>query len=120
MRYLRCTVMWFILLAASPLPLLATSSSTNKMCKKIHDAIRAGHTIDQIIVEFDTDAETVVKCTQKRGKRKAAPKQKKPAKSGSTSSNTTTPSSTEQAKSSGSASRKPSAPRSGPLPAYLP
>ena len=120
MPYLRCTVMGLILWTACPLPLLAASSSANKMCKKIHDAIRAGHTIDQIMAELDTDAETVVKCTQKRGKRKAAPKQKKAAKSSSKSGTTTSTSSGEKSKNSAPSSRKPSAPHSGPLPTHLP
>jgi hypothetical protein len=118
MRYLTCTVMGLVLWAACPTPLLA-GSAANKMCKKIHDAIRAGHTVDQMIAELNTDAETIVKCTQKRGKRKAAPKSKKAAKSSSKYSSSSAPSA-EQSKSAASSTRKPSAPRSGPLPAHLP
>ena len=120
MRYLRGTVIGLTIWATWPMPLLAASSSANKVCKKIHDAIRAGHTVDQIMAELDTDAETVVKCTQKRGKRKAAPKQKKAAKSSSKSGATTRTSSAEKSKSSAPSSRKPSAPHSGPLPTHLP
>ncbi len=51
-------------------------------CKKIRDAVWANHTLDQIIAEFDTDAEHVMKCTQKQGKRRAAPKEKKKGSKG--------------------------------------
>ncbi len=119
MRYLTCTAVGLIIWAMNPTPSLAASSAANKTCKKIHDAMRAGHTVEQIEAELNTDAETIVKCTQKRGKRKAAPKQKKPAKSSSKAGSTTGTSSAAKSKSA-APTRKPSAPHSGPLPTYQP
>ena len=124
MRYLRFVVAGLVLVGVGPSSLHA-ASSTKAQCKKIHDAVWAGKTLEQITAEFDTDAETVMKCTQKRGKRKAAPKstKQKSTKSGSTSSkaqNSTGASSAEKLQSSSPSTRNPSAPRSGSLPAHLP
>ena len=124
MRYGQLAVAALVVCAALPASLHAASSS-KPSCKKIHDAVWAGKTLEQITAEFDTDAETVMKCTQKRGKRKAAPKSKtrqaakssaKSAQTGGTSST----SSSDKPKSSSASSRKPSAPRSGPWPSHLP
>jgi hypothetical protein len=122
MRYLRVAVGALVLCASCPTTLRAASSD-KPSCKKIHDAVWAGKTLEQITAEFDTDAETVMKCTQKKGKRKAKPKSKKQKGSKSKSSkgdSSTSASSTQQSKSSAPRVRKPSAPASGPRPAYLP
>ncbi len=115
MRYRTLVLAGFIVCASWPVTLQAASSNKTS-CKKIRDAVWAGKTLDQITAEFDTDAETVMKCTQKKGKRKAAPKapkkaKKGAAKSGKAASGAGTPS-TEKAKSPASSSLKPSAPRS--------
>jgi len=117
MRYLRFVIAGLVLFGVSPSPLHA-ASSTKPSCKKIHDAVWAGKTLEQITAEFDTDAATVMKCTQKRGKRKAAPKSKKQpsTKSGSKSSKAQTSaatSSTDKSQSSSPPTRNPSVPRSG-------
>ncbi len=112
MRYRTLVLAGFIVCASWP-SALQGASRNKPSCKKIRDAVWAGKTLDQITAEFDTDAETVMKCTQKKGKRKAAPKKAKKgaAKSGKAASGAGTPS-TEKAKSPASSSRKPSAPRS--------
>ena len=124
MRYLTCAVAGLILSASCP-ALLHAASAPKALCKKIRDAVWAGHTLEQITAEFDTDAATVMKCTQKKGKRKAAPKSKrqKGTKSGSKSSKaagSSGTSSAQKSKSSQPSTRKPPAPRSGPWPAHLP
>ena len=124
MRYLRFAVVGFALGALSP-RLVYAGSSSKPSCKKIHDAVWAGKTLEQITTEFDTDAETVMKCTQKKGKRKAAPKSKKQKSTKGAPTSSKAPSnsgtsSTDKSPSSSPSTRKPSAPRSGPLPAYLP
>lgn len=123
MRYLRFVVAGLVLFGVGPSSVHAASSA-KAQCKKIHDAVWAGKTLEQITAEFDTDAETVMKCTQKKGKRKAAPKSKKQkaTKGGSTSSTAQSNAGTSTGKSpsSSTATRNPSAPRSGPLPAHLP
>jgi hypothetical protein len=98
-------------------------SSDKPSCKKIRDAVWAGKTLEQVTAEFATDAQTVMKCTQKQGKRKAAPKSKKQksTKGGSKSSKAQSGSGTSsKSKGSSPSTRKPPAPRSGPLPAHLP
>ena len=77
------TTTWLVtvtLVAMQAGPLEARSPQL--ACKKIREAVVAGHTLEQIIAEFDTDAEQVMRCTQKRGRRRAAPKArpKKPTK----------------------------------------
>jgi hypothetical protein len=124
MRYLRFVVAGLVLIGVGPSSLHAASSA-KAQCKKIHDAVWAGKTLEQITAEFDTDAATVMKCTQKRGKRKAAPKAKKQksTKGGSTSSKAqshTGTSSAEKSQSSSPSTRKPPPPRSGSVPPYLP
>ncbi len=66
-----------VALCAAALPAAAVEKARRPpSCKKIRDAVWAGRTLDQIIAEFDTDAAYVMKCTQKKGKRRAAPKPK--------------------------------------------
>ena len=125
MRYLRFAVAGLVLCGLMSAGRCTQRRRRKPSCKKIHDAVWAGKTLEQITAEFDTDAATVMKCTQKRGKRKAAPKSKKQkaTKSGSKSSkaqSSTGTSSTDKSQSSSPPTRKPSAPRSGPLPAHLP
>jgi hypothetical protein len=122
MRYLTFALAGLIVCASWPSALQAASSN-KPSCKKIRDAVWAGKTLDQIIVEFDTDAETVMKCTQKKGKRKAAPKAQKKsmkssAKSGKSQSSAGT--STEKAKSQSPSAGKPAAPRSSGRSPYQP
>lgn len=64
-----CLMGTTVLQAAPP-----RASAQKVSCKKIREAVLANHTLDQIIAELDTDAEHVMKCTQKRGRRRAAPK----------------------------------------------
>lgn len=119
MRNLLCVVAGLIL-CASP---VHAAAAPDPSCKKIHDAVWAGKTLEQITAEFDTDAATVMKCTQKKGKRKKAPKSKtksststKSSKSQSSSGTT----STENTKSQAPPTRKPSLPRSGGRAPYQP
>jgi len=122
MRHFRFAVAGLVLCGLCP-TMLRASSSTKPSCKKIHDAVWAGKTLEQIMAEFDTDAETVMKCTQKKGKRKAKPKGKKQSSSKSKSSkgdSSAGSSSTPKSTKSSPPKRKPSAPASGPRPAYLP
>jgi len=114
MRYLTF-VLAGLIACASWSSALQAASSNKPSCKKIRDAVWAGKTLDQITAEFGTDAETVMKCTQKKGKRKAAPKAQKKAKgaskSGKAASSAGT-SSTGKATSPAPSSGKPSAHRS--------
>jgi len=120
MRYLTFALAGLIVCASCPMALQAASSS-KPPCKKIRDAVWAGKTIDQITAEFDTDAETVMKCTQKKGKRKPAPKaQKKSTKGGSSKSQSGAGTSAAKAKSQSPSTRQPSAPRSSGRSAYQP
>ena len=57
-------------IAASTVP----RKSQQRLCKQIHDAVWAGHTLDQLTVEFDTDAAQIMKCVQARKGKKPAPK----------------------------------------------
>jgi hypothetical protein len=123
-RYIRLGVAGLVLLSSSPATLHA-AAPPKPSCKKIRDAVWAGRTLEQITAEFDTDADTVMKCTQKRGKRKAAPKAKtqktqKTKKSAPKASKSTRAPATTKSKSSQPSTRKPGSPRSGPWPAHLP
>jgi len=61
-----------VLTLVAPFPGMAAAKRTQKVCcKEISKAVLANHTLDQIMKEFDTDAASVMKCTQKRGKRRA-------------------------------------------------
>lgn len=120
---MRC--LWFavavLLLSASDPSSLHAASKPKPPCKKIRDAVWAGRTLEQITKEFDTDAETVMKCTQKKGRRKADSKtQKKGTKTGSKSGTGTSAGSTEKPKVVQPAVRKPPAPRTGPWPNRIP
>ena len=105
-----------MLLLCVPYPsTLHAASPPKPPCKKIRDAVWAGRTLEQITKEFDTDAQTVMKCTQKQGRRKADPKtSKKGTKTGSKSGTGAGASSTGKPKVTQSAVRKPPPPRSWP------
>jgi hypothetical protein len=101
----------------TPVPLAAAAQKAPRppSCKKIRDAVWAGRTLDQIIAEFETDAHYVMKCTQKPGKRRAAPKArgKKSSKSGAKSGGSKTTSSKARSQSPPSVQR-PSSRRAAP------
>jgi hypothetical protein len=71
------------LLVGGPLALPVQARKPKAPCKQIREAVQAGRTLEQIIAEFHTDAQQVMKCTQKKGKRRKAAKEKsaKPGKS---------------------------------------
>ena len=109
-----------VIVASSPSAVYAAPSG-KPPCKKIREAISAGKTLEQITAEFDTDTETVMKCTQQKGRRKAAPQAQKTKKGAPKSSKAATgagTSSTEKAKSPATSSAKPPVPRSSGRPAY--
>ncbi len=56
-------------------PAVASRSLDRQTCKRVHDAVWAGHTIEQLTAEFNTDAAHIMKCVQSRGGKK--PKAKK-------------------------------------------
>jgi hypothetical protein len=123
MRYLRFAVAGLILSTSGP-TLLSAASASKPSCKKISDAVRAGKTLEQITAEFDTDAATVMKCTQKKGKRKPAaqsPKKSTPKSAKSSKSQSSAgASSTEKAKSQAPAVGNSPLPRSGGRSAHQP
>jgi hypothetical protein len=122
MRYRTFMLAGLILYASSPMVLQAASSS-KPSCRKIRDAVWAGKTLEQITAEFDTDSKTVMKCTQQKGKRKAAPRTpKKSTKGGAKSGKSpgAAGTSAEKTKSQSPTTHKPSAPRSSGRPAYQP
>ncbi len=48
----------------------ATRKSHKLSCKEVHKAVWAGHTIEQLTAEFDTDAAHIMKCvTARKGKK---------------------------------------------------
>jgi hypothetical protein len=67
---------------ASALPLSAGTRKPHQLsCKQVREAVWAGHTLDQLTTEFDTDAQHITKCLQSRkGKKPAAAKKAKGAK----------------------------------------
>jgi hypothetical protein len=127
MRYLQLAVAGLFLSTSCPTLLSAAptrASASKPLCKKIRDAVGAGKTLEQITAEFDTDAATVMKCTQKKGKGKKGPRSPKKATQKSTQS-TKSPSragtsSTEKAKSQAPAAGQPPVPRSGGRSAHQP
>jgi len=122
MRYLRFVVAGLVLFGMGP-PSLHAASSAKAQCKKIRDAVWAGKTIEQITAEFDTDPETVMKCTQKKGKRKKAPQSQKKSTQKSAKSNKSQSSagtSSAEAKSQAPSVSKPPVPRSGGRSAHQP
>jgi len=57
--------------AAQPTPSIHAASRKSKPpCKKINEAVWANHTLPQIMEEFQVDEQQVMKCTQKKGKRR--------------------------------------------------
>jgi hypothetical protein len=66
---------------ASTVPLSAGTRTSHQLsCKRVHDAVWAGHTLEQLTAEFDTDAQHIMKCLQSRkGKKPAAAKKGKNA-----------------------------------------
>jgi hypothetical protein len=69
-------VSWML---ASAVPLSAGTRAPRQLsCKRVREAVWAGHTLDQLTAEFDTDAQHIMKCVQSRkGKKPAAGKEKK-------------------------------------------
>jgi hypothetical protein len=65
-------------------PAYAAPHTSNKLlCKQVHDAVWAGHTLAQLTAEFGTDAQHIMKCLQsKKGKKPQAKKGKKSASAG--------------------------------------
>ena len=84
------TARQIVLTAAALLVVAATASgqarprTAHKLsCKRVHDAVWAGHTIEQLTAEFDTDAQHIMKCLQARkGKKSVSQADKKGAKKG--------------------------------------
>ena len=69
-------VFWML---ASAMPLSAGTRTPRQLsCKSVRKAVWAGHTLDQLTAEFDTDAQHIMKCLQSRkGKKPAARKERK-------------------------------------------
>jgi len=60
--------------SVSSLPALGAQSRGDKtLCKRIRQAVQAGRTLDQIMIDFEVDARRVMKCTQTKGKRRKQP-----------------------------------------------
>ena len=66
---------------ANTMPLNAGTRKPHQLsCKRVRDAVWAGHTLDQLTTDFDTDAQHIMKCLQsQKGKKPAAAKKKKAA-----------------------------------------
>jgi hypothetical protein len=75
---IRLIACWMV---ASAIPLSAGTRSAHQLsCKRVRDAVWAGHTLDQLTAEFDTDAEHIMKCLQSgKGKKPSAAKKGKKA-----------------------------------------
>jgi hypothetical protein len=73
---IRLIAFWVL---ASVMPASGGTSAPQKLsCKRVRDAVWAGHTLDQLTTEFDTDAQHIMKCLQSRkGKKRAATKKEK-------------------------------------------
>jgi hypothetical protein len=101
--------------AALPAAAGSQAQSQKALCKKIRAAITAGHTLDQIMGEFHTDAQQVTKCLQKRGRRRAT-KVKKHQSSRSAAKPETRGSSSTGKPSDTPQQRAPRPRRLGPIP----
>ena len=87
-------VLALLLSGASPPPALGVQLRGDKtLCKRIRQAVQAGRTLDQIMVDFEVDARRAMKCTQTKGKKRKQPATKpgaakrsrsKPARGGKT------------------------------------
>ena len=66
----------------SPPLLEARPQGDKALCKKVQQAVRAGRTPEQIMADFQVDARQLMKCLQKKGKKKAT-KPSKVKRSGS-------------------------------------
>jgi hypothetical protein len=75
----RVTLLITFWILATALPLGAGTRKPHQLsCKRVRDAVWAGHTLDQLTAEFDTDAQHIMKCLQSRkGKKPAAAKKEK-------------------------------------------
>jgi len=73
------TLLFALWVLASAMPLSAeTRKPAQLSCKRVRDAVWAGHTLDQLTAEFDTDAQHIMKCVQSRkGKKPVAAKEGK-------------------------------------------
>ena len=66
------------LIAALATSLQAAPHKSHQLsCKKVHDAVWAGDTLEQLTAEFNTDAAHIMKCLQARKGKKPAPQAKK-------------------------------------------
>jgi hypothetical protein len=92
-----------LVIGAAALPVTAASSkkSQKALCKQVHDAIAAGQSLDQIIRDLNTDAQQVMKCTQKPGRRRAPKSPKKARSKPAAKREAHTSSTTEKPSSSG-------------------
>lgn len=70
-----------LLLTTAPAPLAARPQKDKALCKQVQQAVRAGHTLDQIMAEFGVGVQQVMQCVQTKGKRR---KQKAPTTAAST------------------------------------
>ena len=61
----------------------APHTSTKLLCKQVHSAVWAGHTLEQLTAEFHTDAQHIMKCLKSgKGKKPQAKKASKKAPAG--------------------------------------
>jgi hypothetical protein len=77
---MRQNVTWLIAfwVLVGAMPASAGTRAPHKLsCKRVRDAVWAGHTLDQLTAEFDTDAQHIMKCLQSKGKKRAAAKKEK-------------------------------------------
>jgi hypothetical protein len=65
-------------------PAHAAPHTSNKLlCKQVRNAVWAGHTLEQLTVEFGTDAQHIMKCLKSgKGKKPQAKKERKKAPAG--------------------------------------
>jgi hypothetical protein len=56
--------------AQAPWALAARPRGDKARCKKIQQAVRRGDTLEQIMTDFQVDAQQVMTCTQTKGKRR--------------------------------------------------
>jgi len=72
----KVTLLLAFWILASAVPLSAGTRTPRQLsCKRVRKAVWAGHTLDQLTAEFDTDAQHIMKCLQSRkGKKRLAAK----------------------------------------------
>ncbi len=57
-----------LLLTTAPALLAARPQKDKALCKQVQKAVRAGHTLDQIMAEFGVDVQQLMQCVQTKGK----------------------------------------------------